>query len=178
MARSTKNRQITPKDNGTHSDFPFEAPVDESANARVQQLGPFRRANLTAGLSATALTVGGVDADAPTLMLAQSPGVLIGLIYQFNANVTAGGAAAAILQPTIAPLGVTPAAAGDVVNVASGGAAAQVGVVDTLKSGIGAEIPFNKGDGLGITVATNGAFAPTTDDLSVYLIVRWAPAPA
>src|SRR5215831_10432041 len=119
--RSTKNVTVEENDKGVHKEYAQNAPAQETVNARVDLVGPFRKANLTAGLSATALTAGGVDADAPISVLAHSNGQIIGVEYKFSANITAGGASAATVQPTVAPAGINPAAAGSSVAVASGG---------------------------------------------------------
>lgn len=170
--RSNKNVTVEENDKGVHREYAQNAPAQETVNARVDILGPFRRPNLAAGLSATALTLGGIDADAPISVLAHSAGQIIGVEYKFSANISAGGASAAIVQPTVAPAGLSPVAQGAATNVASGGTNPQLGVVDL------APVSFAKGDGLGVTVATNGAFAPVTADLDVYLIVRYAASPS
>lgn len=173
MARNTSNRQVEQLDPGSHRDVPNNGPAVETANARVDMLGPFRRANLAINVSAQQLTLGGVDADAPTSMQAHSSGKILAVNYKFAANITAGGATAAQIQASIAPAATqTAAAAGDVVAVASGGTLAQAAVVDES-----AEVAFKKGDLLGVQLSTSGTFAPTTDDLDVYLVVRWDASP-
>jgi hypothetical protein len=173
MSRSTKNRQIEEMATGGHRDLPFNAPANETANARVDMLGPFRHANCAIDLSAVATTMGGVDADAPVSILAHSSGKIIGIAYKFSANITAGGTSAATVQASIAPSGKTPAAAGDAVLVASGGSDPQLAVADES-----VEVAFKKGDGLGVNLSTSHTFAPTTDDFDAYLIVRWDASPA
>lgn len=181
MARNTRNETITENDRGGHTATSTGAPANETANARVHTIGPFRKANPTAGLSATAMTLGAVDSDAPTQMLMHSAGRIIGMIAQSNANITAGGASAVILQPQVAPAGLSPANQGTAVNLASGGTNPQMSVTDqpvtASSSGPVNGVPFAKGDGLGCTIATNGAFAPTTADISVWLIVKYLPSP-
>jgi hypothetical protein len=176
MARKIGNETVMELGGGHgHRGTRNGAPAQETANARVQVIGPFRHANTAIDLSASAMTLGGVDADAPTQMLAHSAGKVLGLIYQFNALVSAGGAAAAVIQPTVAPAGVVASAAvaGNVVNVASAASGnPQNGVPDQTN-----EISFSKGDGLGVVLSTSHTFAPTTDDLAVFLVVRWAPSP-
>lgn len=176
MARSTRNRQVTENDKGYHKSQSIGAPAQETANARVHMIGPFRKANLTTGMSAVAMTVGGVDSDAATSQLAHSAGEILGMAYQFNANITAGGASAVVVQPTVAPLGVDAnvAVAGNSVAIPSGGSTPPKGVVDQTSP----VAKFNKGDALGVQiVSTNGSLAPTTDDFNVWLLVRWAPSP-
>lgn len=179
MARNTSNRLIEQLDPGTHRDTPNNGPAQESANARVDTIGPFRKANLAVSLSSVALTLGGVDADAPTSYQAHSSGKILGVTYKFSANITAGGATAAQFQPTVAPAATqTAAAQGDVVAVASGGSLAQAAVVDSTISAVGAEIPYKKGDLLGVQISTSGTLAPAnTNDADVYLIVRWDASP-
>ena len=169
--RSTKNRQIEELDNGAHRDRPFNAPANETANARVELIGPLRHANLAIDLSAVALTAGGVDSDAPTTVMAHSSGNILGFSYKLSGTVTAGGATAAQLQAVVAPAGASPVVKGDVLAIPSGGASAPVGVFDS------AEVAFKKGDAIGMVVTTSHTFAATTDDLDCYLIVRWDPSP-
>jgi hypothetical protein len=172
-SRNTSNRMVEQLDPGSHRDLPNNSPAVESANARVDILGPFRRANLAINLSAVQLTLGGVDADAPTSLQAHSSGKILAVSYKFSANITAGGATAAQIQASVAPAATqTAAAAGDVTAVASGGTLAQAAVSDESS-----EVSFNKGDLLGVQLSTSGTFAPTTADLDVYLVVRWAASP-
>lgn len=174
-SRNTSNRQIEQLDTGAHRELVGNVgPAVETANARVDLLGPFRRANLAINLSAVQLTLGGVDADAPTSLQAHSSGKILSVSYKMSANITAGGATAAQLQASIAPAATqTVAAKGDVVAVASGGTLAQAALVDQA-----AEVPFAKGDLLGVQLSTSGTFAPITADLDVYLVVRWDASPS
>ncbi len=178
MARKTGNVTVEElAKGGPHRGTRTGAPAQETANARVIPIGPFRRANLTAGMSATAMTLGGVDSDAPVSLQAHSAGHIIGVQYQVNALVTAGGASAIVVQPTIAPNGVDAnvAVAGNSVSIASAGSGApQKAVVDQT-----AETPFAKGDALGMqVVSTNGGLVPaTTDDLACWLLVRFVASP-
>ena len=169
--RSTKNRQIEELDNGAHRDRPFNAPANETANARVELIGPLRHANLAIDLSAVALTAGGVDADAPTTVMAHSSGKILGFSYKFSGSRLGGrrdrGPAAGGRRPG----GRDPVVQGDVKAIASGASAAPVGVFDR------AEVTFAKGDAVGMVVTTSHTFAATTDDLDCYLIVRWDASP-
>lgn len=180
MARNTQNVLVTQNDRGGHRQAPGNAPAVETANARVHTIGPFRKANPTAGLAATAMTLGGVDTDAPTQQLMHSSGRVLAVIAQSNANITAGGASAVILQPQVAPSGLNAANQGTAVNLASGGSNPQMGVTDqpnTTVNGVSQPgFAFAKGDGLLCTIATNGAFAPTTADISVWLVVQYDPS--
>jgi len=174
--RSTKNRQIEELDSGAHRDQPFNAPANESANARVAAIGPFRKANLTVSMSAVAMTLGGVDADAPVSLLAHSSGKILGIQYGVNALLTAGGASTIVVQPTIAPKGVDANVAVAATSTAIASAASgnpQRAVVDL------AETAFNKGDALGMQiVSTSGTMAPaTTDDFAAWLLVRYDASP-
>lgn len=179
MARSNSNRLVEDLGTARRDTTGSVGPGVESANARVDMLGPFRRANLAINLSAVQLTAGGVDADAPTGVLAHSPGKIIGIAYKMSANVTAGGATAAQVQASVAPAAtLTAAAQGDAAAIASGGSLAQTGVIDMTTSALPSEIAFSKGDVLGLQLSTSGTFAPTTADFDAYLIVRWAPSPA
>lgn len=175
MARSTANRLIEQLDTGAHRESSSNVgPAVESANARVDILGPFRRANLAINISAQPLTLGGVDADAPTTVQAHSSGKILAVNYKLGVNITAGGATAVQLQPTVAPAATqTLALAGDVVAIASGGTLAQAAVVDES-----AEVAFNKGDLLGVQINSSGTLAPAgSNDIDVYLVVRWNASP-
>lgn len=172
MPRSTSNRQVDALDNGAKRDFTSNAPAQESANARVDLLGPFKQVQVAASQSAAPLSSNLSGADGQPGILAHSPGKILGITYSFNAAVTAGGATAAQLQATVAPAAtLTPAVQGDVVAVASQASPRQALVVDQAN-----ELSFSKGDSLGVNLSTSGTFAPTTVDLDVYLIVRWNPA--
>lgn len=176
MARKTGNETIQQNDKGFHRGARDGAPAQETANARVVVIGPFRKANLAAGLSAVAMTLGGVDADAPTSIQAHSAGKILGIQYGVNALITAGGASAIVVQPTVAPAGVDAnvAVQGNSVAIASAASGnPQRGIPDQTN-----EIKFSKGDALGMQiVSTNGSFAPTTDDFACFLIVRYHPSP-
>lgn len=172
MARTTFNRRVTTLDSGKQISDPTNAPAVESENARYDQLGPFRRANVAASLAAVQLTAGGVDADAPVGILAGRAGEIVGVAYGFSAAVSAGGATAA--QPQAS---VNAVAKGNLFSVASGGA--QSGVLDETAGDVSSgpskgAITFAEGDRLGCQLTTSGTFAPTTADLDVYLLVRWA----
>lgn len=172
MARSVSNRLI--EDLGTaRRDTTNNGPAQESANARVQLVGPFKQVQVAASQTAVALSAILSGADGQPGIVAHSPGKILGLTYSFTAAVTAGGATAAQLQATVAPAAtLTAAAQGDVFAVASQASPRQASAVDET-----AEISFSKGDSLGAILTTSGTFAPTTTDLDVYLIVRWAPSP-
>lgn len=177
MARKTKNETIMELDKGGHRGTRNGAPAQETANARVQLIGPFRKANLTVSMAAVAMTLGGVDADAPVSVQAHSAGKILGIQYQVNALITAGGASSIVVQPTVAPAGVDSAVAvaGNSVAIASKASGApQRDIPDQTT-----EISFAKGDALGMQiVSTSGTLAPaTTDDFACWLIVRFAPSP-
>lgn len=173
MSRSTSNRQIEQLDPGFHRDLANNGPAVETANARVQLVGPFRQVQVAASQTGVVLSTGVSGADGQPGIMAHSAGKIIGLQYSFNAAVTAGGATAAQLQATIAPAAtLTAAVAGDVVAVASQASPRQAQVVDQSS-----EVAFNKGDVLGANLTTSGTFAPTTVDVDVFLLVRWAASP-
>lgn len=174
MARSVQNRLIEDLGNARR-DTPGNAagPAVESANARVQLVGPFKQVQVAASQSGVALSSILSGADGQPGVVAHSPGKILGLTYSLNAAITAGGATAAQLQATVAPAAtLTAAVAGDVVAITSQASPRQVGAVDQTT-----EVPFAKGDVLGVNLSTSGTFAPTTVDVDVYLIVRWAPSP-
>jgi hypothetical protein len=173
MARNTSNRLIEQLDPGSHRDVPNNAPAVETANARVDIIGPFRQVQVAANQSAVALSTGISGTDGQPGIIAHSAGKILGMTYSFNAAVTAGGATAAQLQATVAPAAtLTAAAQGDVVAVASQASPRQAATIDQS-----ADILFNKGDAIGVNLSTSGTFAPTTVDVDVFLIVRWAASP-
>lgn len=168
-SRNSSNRRAQTQDNGTHLEEPFNAMAVETANARVELVGPMRQSNVTAGQSAVALSTGIAGADGQPGIVAHSPGTIVAMSYSFNAAVTAGGASAAQIQATVAPAAtLTAAAKGDLVSIASQASPRQAGVVAETT-----EIPFNKGDVLGVNLTTNAGFLPVTADLDVFLVVRW-----
>jgi hypothetical protein len=181
MARQTNNRLVQNLDGGGKKTFATTAAAFETENARFDMIGPFRHANCAIDLAGVQMTLGGVDADAPAGIVAPRAGAIVGISYAFDAAITAGGATAAQLQASIAPGGVAGAVAvqGDKFAVASGASGLQSAVLDETKGSIskGLEkgaIPFNEGDFLGIQVSTSHTFAPVTDDVDAYLLVRYA----
>ncbi len=172
MARQTFNRRVTTLDSGKQVTDPTNAPAVESENARFDQIGPLRKANLAINLAAVALTAGGVDADAPVNIVAGRAGEIVGIAYGFSAAIAAGGAPAAPLPAT-----VNGPAKGDLFSIASGGAQAAVlneTAGDVTSGPSKGAITFQEGDLLSVAITTNGTFAPTTDDVQAYLLVRWA----
>lgn len=171
MARSVANRLIEDLGNARRDTAgPAAGPATESANARVELVGPFSQANVAASQSGVAMVAG---SNTQTGIVAHSPGKIIGITYNFNAAITAGGATAAQFQATVAPAAtLTAAAQGDALAVASQASPRQAGTLDES-----AEVPFAKGDVLGINLSTSGTLAPTTVELDAYLVVRWAPSP-
>lgn len=174
-SRNTSNRLVEQLDSGAHRETVGNVgPAVESANARVDLVGPFRTANIAINQSSVPMTAVGVGTDAQVGIVAHSSGKIIGMTWKFTAAVAAGGATAAQLQANIAPAAtLTPAVIGDVFSVASGaGVPSTAGLFDES-----AEVAFAKGDSLGVNLSTSGTFAPTTTDLDVYLIVRWNASP-
>lgn len=155
---STTNRLVTNNDNGTKRETLTNGPASETEWARNQQLGPLRKANVGANASAVALTLGGVDTDAGSAIVAPQDGQIVALQWAWTAAPTH---TAATFQAT---LGGT--AGGDVVTIDQ----AQTGAV-VMKT----PIAFVAGNSLGAKVTTDANFLPVTDDLSVWLTVRWNP---
>lgn len=172
MARNTSNRLIEQLDTGAHRETVGNVgPAVESANARVDYVGPFFQTNMAANQSSVALTT---TPNAQLGIPAHSSGKILGIAFRINAPVSAGGATAVQLQASVAPAAtLTAAAQGDALAIASGGSLAPTGVLDEVT----AEVPFAKGDMLGINVSTSGTFAPTTADMDCWLVVRWNPSP-
>lgn len=168
--RSNSNRRAQQQDNGTHFEEPFNAQAVETANARSELVGPMRQSNVTASQVAVALSTGIAGTDGQPGIVAHSPGFIVAISYSFNAAVTAGGASAAQVQATVAPAAtLTPAAKGDLFSIASQASPRQAAVVAETT-----EIPFNKGDVLGVNLTTAAGFLPVTVDLDTFLLVRWA----
>lgn len=155
--RTLMNRLITPLDNGK---FRVESgnvgPACESENARLDQIGPFRRVNIAASLTASALTRAAVDADAPTSVVMGRAGRVRGIAYNLNAPITAGTLTAKVM--------INGTETGAALNLA----AAQRGVLD-----LPVTVGFNEGDRVGLSLTSNGALAPTTAELDADLILRW-----
>lgn len=171
-SRNSSNRRAQTQDNGTHFEEPFNAQAVETANARIDLVGPLRQSNVTASQVGVALNTGIAGADGQPGVVAHSPGSIVAITYSFNAAVTAGGATAAQVQATVAPAAtLTPAVKGDVVSIASQASPRQASVVAETT-----EIPFNKGDVLGANLTTSAGFLPVTVDLDVFLLIRWAPS--
>jgi hypothetical protein len=159
MARNTSNRRIQQQDNGTHFDENSNAQAVESALARFEQVGVYRKANVAAPSAAVPLTLGGVDADtAGQNFLAGRKGVIVGIAWDWSTVPTAGTAS---LQAQVAGT-----ASGDAISIL-----AVKGVGDETT-----EIPFNEGDLLGLAITTNGAFLPITGDVAAWLLIRWIAA--
>ena len=170
--RSTKNRQIEELDNGAHRDRPFNAPANETANARVELIGPLRHANLAIDLAAVALTAGGVDSDAPTTVMAHSSGKILGFSYKLSGSRHRRAARPPrSSRPSSPPRARTRSSRATSWRSPAAACAAPVGVFDS------AEVTFAKGDAVGMVVTTSHTFAATTDDLDCYLIVRWDASP-
>lgn len=171
MARNTSNRLIEQLDSGAHRESVGNVgPAVESANARVDYVGPFFQTNMAANQSGAQLVT---TPNSQLGIPAHSSGKVIGIAYRINAPVSAGGASAVQLQATVAPAAtLTAAAQGDALAIPSGGSLAPTGSQDEST-----EVPFSKGDMLGVNVSTSGTFAPTTADMDVYLVVRWNPSP-
>lgn len=154
--RALMNRLIEYLDNGKFRVSTTNAPAVESENARFDQQGPFRRVNVAASLTASALTRGGVDSDAPTSVVEGRAGRVHGIAYNLSAAVTAGALTAKVT--------VNGTETGAAMNLA----AAQRGVLD-----LAASVPFAEGDRLGLSLTSNGSLAPTTAELDADLLIRW-----
>lgn len=182
--RQTTIRRITTLDGGSKKvESAAGQPAVETENARLDKIGPFRHANCAIDLAAVQMGFGGIsgaEADTPLGVVAPRAGAIVGITYAFDAAISAGGATAAQIQATVAPGGVAGAVAakGDLFPVASGGA--QSAVLDETKGSVTKPvfdkgfIPFSEGDYLGAQLTTSHTFAPTTADLDVFLLVRYA----
>lgn len=147
-------------DNGAKRVTTSNAPFVESENARIRTVGVFRQDNVAAGQSGVALPYQSVDANSQTFAIAPRAGVIVGMSWSLNAAITAG---VATLRATV---GGT--AKGDAESIVS--AATTSAVVDQS-----VEVPFAKGDKLGVAITTDGSASPVTSELGVELIVRYEP---
>lgn len=153
------NVMIEDLGNGRFKEEDFNAPAVETQNARLEQYGPFRQDNVAASQSAVAMALGAVDAAAPTSMIAARAGRIVGIAAASNADITAGSMT---LAPTI-----------------GGTAQAQTCVLsDLVQSRVSdfTNIAFVKGAALGIKFTTSADLAPTTAELSAWLVVEWDPS--
>lgn len=141
------------------------SPAVENEATRSAQLGPFRQDNTPASQAATLLTMGGVDAVAPTSIVAGFPGTIVGIVARANADLTAGTA-------TFRPAkNGTSTGAGAATDSAILSDLVQASVVRFAPAD---QVAFVAGDLLGVTLTTNGAYAPVTADNNAYLLVRWS----
>lgn len=147
----------------------FNAPAIETANARLEQVGPFRQDNPAASQANTALTLGATDASAPTSFIAGRAGTIVGLVARSNADLTAGTAT------------FRPSKGG---TVQGAGAATDSAILSDLVQSKVTEFPeasfisFAAGDLIGVMLATNSAYLPVTADHAAYLLIRWSPISA
>ena len=170
MARNTINRRVTLNDNNTMRSEKTGAPAVESENARVEQVGVWRKANVPISQSGVAMLFGGgVDSDEGTKFIAGRAGHVVGVVWQLTAAATH---TAGSIQPAVGPAGGTLAAQGASVAIDGGGTAAVVDQNGAAPDNLG--VPFNEGDDLGVLLTTDAAWLPTTTDLQVWLMVRWA----
>src|SRR5882724_6868072 len=83
----------------------FNEAAHETKSARNREAGPFRIVNPAIDLTNTALTYGGVDADAPTSKVASYAGLLFGFAWQLSAVITVSTLS---LQLSVNGVGVGP----------------------------------------------------------------------
>lgn len=159
--------------NGLVRETNSTAPAFESEHARLEMLGPWRQANVAASQTTTLATLGGVDADAPSQMIMPRAGTLKGVLCDLKGTITAGGATNAM---TVSVMQNGTAVARLNVLFGSGSGASpntQVDLIDDANDTT-AVVAFAKGDKLTIQVASSGTLAPTTLDLVVWPLIRWA----
>jgi hypothetical protein len=159
--------------NGIYRETFTNAPAEESEHARFEQLGPWRQVNVAASQTTTKATLCGVDADAPTRMIMTRAGTLKGLLVDLVGTITAGGTTAA-MTITVLKNGTATALAATLGSTAGAGPSNQTDLVDDASDST-AVIAFAKGDKIEVQVASTGTLAPTTTDLSAYVLIRWAP---
>lgn len=162
--RSTKSRLVETLDSGLKRESTTNGPATESENARYAQIGDFRQANVAAAQAGVALKFNDVDSDAATKFIAGRAGTITGIAWGLSAasTHTAGSVKAAI-----GPAGAALVAAGNAVQIDGGGTS---GVVD-----LATPQAFKEGDALGALVTTDANWLPVTTDLTVWLLIRWAP---
>lgn len=152
---ATSNKLVEDLGNGFKRETNFDGPATETENARNRQLGPFHSENVGAGTSATAMPVGGANAEVN--WVAPHDGTILGLAWSWTAAPTH---TAATVQ-----VSVGGTAKGDTISV------------DGAQTGTKLEatpVAFVAGNSLGAKFTTDVNFLPTTDDLTVWLLVRWA----
>lgn len=165
---------VEPLANGQFRETNFNSPAIESEHSRFHMMGPWRQANVAASQTTTLATVGGVDSDAPTQMIMPRAGTLKGVLCDLKGTITAGGAANAMTISVM--LNGTAVAALNVLFGSGSGASpnSQVDLVDDANDSTRV-VAVAKGDKITIQVASSGTLAPTTTDLTVWPIIRWAP---
>ena len=144
--------------NGNFRETEFDAPVNETDNARTEQVGPFRQDTAAASQSNVALTLAAVDANAPTGWRAGRAGNIVGIVWDLSAAPTAG---TGTLTPVVAGTVQTAAA----VSIAG----AQNGETDLP----GGPVAFAAGVAVGLDINTNSAWSPATSHLRAWLLVKW-----
>lgn len=134
----------------------LNAPVIESSNARLEQVGPFRQDNVAVSQTNVDLELAAVGG--PVEFVAGQGGKVVGLVARSNADLTAG---TATFRATLAGT-----EAGDATAILSD-------TVQQIVVSFDTPVAFSAGDALGVSITTDGSFAPITADVQAYLLVRW-----
>ncbi len=153
---ATSNKMIEDLGNGTKRETNTDAPAFETQYARSEHWGPWHSENVGAGTSATAMPLGGGAAEVN--WVAPFDGTIIGIQWSWTAAPTHS------LCTVQASVGGT--VAGDLVTVSG---------ATTGNASQSTPVAFVAGNSLGAKFTTDGAFTPTTDDLTVWLFVRANP---
>lgn len=140
----------------------FNGPIEETENARFEQMGPYRTDNIAASATNTVMTLGAVDAVAPVSFPAGRAGTIVGIAARSNADLSAG---TATFRPSIN---------GTVAGVAATESAILSDTVQTKVGTFTTPVAFVAGDLLGIMLTTDAGYLPVTADNSAYLLIRWA----
>lgn len=168
-------KMIEPLSNGLfrETDFP-SAQAIESENSRFEQFAYYRQAQVAASQTTTLATVNGVDANAHPRALAPRAGTLKGILIDTQGTITAGGASAIVL--TVMLNGVATTLVGKIASGTGANATTQVELTDaSVFPNPNPVVAFNKGDSIAVQVSSSGTLAPTTINVGIDVLVRWAP---
>ena len=157
------NQLVETLDNGTFRKTQSNAPFNESDNARLLMVGPFRFPNIGASQAATGMTLGGVDSDAPKDTQMLRGGRIKGVYVRQSAAITGGSV-------TIQPKKGSSAEGGTVVLTTSSGQKLwKTYTEDAAPTFKGAD---TTADDLGVDISSAAGVTPTTTDISVWVAVE------
>lgn len=150
------NKLIEDMGGGLSRETDFNAPAQETQNARYEQIGPFCKDNPTQSQAATAMLLCNVATQ--DSFVAGRAGTIVGLIVRSNADLSAGTATAKALKGG---------------SAISGGTAVLSDTVQQKITNLTTPVSFSAGDLLAMTIETDGSYAPATADMVGWILVRW-----